>query len=61
MKLFKKKYKRSEWFEGLLEAEELYKEGFSLNSISFELRGCTEFESGVYDFIHHLSKIKLAF
>lgn len=28
MKLFKKKYKRSAWFEGLLEAEKLFKEGF---------------------------------
>ena len=28
MKLFKKKYERSEWFEGLLEAEKLYAEGY---------------------------------
>jgi hypothetical protein len=26
--VFKKKNKRSEWFQGLLEAEELYKEGY---------------------------------
>ena len=26
--MFKKKNKRSEWFQGLLQAEELYKEGY---------------------------------
>lgn len=26
---FKRKYKKSEWFKGLLEAEELYKDGYS--------------------------------
>ena len=26
--MFKKKNKRSKWFQGLLEAEELYKEGY---------------------------------
>ena len=30
--MFKRKYKRSEWMEGLLEAEELYKEGYVLYS-----------------------------
>lgn len=28
MNLFKKKYKRSEWFKGLLEAEKLYADGY---------------------------------
>lgn len=28
----KKKYKRSGWFEGLLQAEEFMKDGFSVNS-----------------------------
>lgn len=28
MNLFKKKYKKSKWFEGLLEAEKLYAEGY---------------------------------
>jgi hypothetical protein len=28
MNLFKKKYQKSEWFEGLLDAEKLYHEGF---------------------------------
>ena len=28
MKLFKKKYERSEWFKGLLEAEKLYTDDF---------------------------------
>lgn len=32
MKLFKKKYKRSEWFEGLLLAEKLIQEGYQVNS-----------------------------
>lgn len=27
--MFKQKYKKSEWFKGLLEAEELYKDGYS--------------------------------
>jgi len=29
MNLFKKKYKRSEWFEGLIAAEQLYSEDFT--------------------------------
>lgn len=28
MKLFKRKYKRSAWFEGLLEAERMYNDGY---------------------------------
>lgn len=28
MKLFKKKYQRSEWYSGLLGAEKLFKEGY---------------------------------
>ncbi|UZS00909.1 hypothetical protein [Pseudomonas phage vB_PsaM_M1] len=30
--IFKKKYKRSAWFEGLLQAEELLKEGYQVGS-----------------------------
>lgn len=55
MNLFKKKYQKSEWFEGLLEAERLHKhEEFSLVALPYELRGCTEYEDGVYDYVHHI-------
>jgi hypothetical protein len=30
--IFKKKYKRSDWMEGLLQAEELLKEGYTVGS-----------------------------
>ena len=29
--MFKRKYKKSEWFKGLLEAEELYEQGFEFS------------------------------
>lgn len=50
----KKKYQHSEWMKGLLEAEHLHKnEGFTLQSTQYELRGCTEYENGVFDYIAH--------
>ena len=58
MNLFKKKYIRSEWYQALLDAEELHKqEGFSLVVLPYELRGCTEYEDGVYDYIEHMKNI----
>ena len=32
--MFKKKYKKSNWFKGLLEAEQLYKEGYENIQVS---------------------------
>lgn len=56
--LFKKKYVRSDWFQGLLDAEDLHKkEGWSLSGLVYELRGCTKYEDGVFDYIEHQSRV----
>lgn len=31
--MFKRKYQRSEWFEGLLQAEQLIKDGYTVGSV----------------------------
>ena len=55
--LFKKKYKRSDWFEGLLDAEDLHKnEDWGLKALPYELRGCAEYENGVYDYVWFVTK-----
>ena len=52
---FKKKYKRSDWFQGLLDAEDLYKNGgWSLSTPACGLHGCAEYENGVYDYMEHV-------
>lgn len=54
----KKEYKRSDWYQGLLDAEQLHKhEGFGLVATGHELRGCTEYENGVFDYIEHARKL----
>ena len=62
MNLFKKKYKRDDYYQGVLDAEELMKEGWHAQATSHELRGCTEYENGVYDYIEYkrnvLEKLK---
>jgi len=56
--LFKKKYAKSDWFQGLLDAEDLYKnECWSLSGLVYERRGCTEYENGVFDYIEHQARI----
>jgi len=57
--IFKKKYKRTEWMNGLLEAEELIKEKPTfVGGVSHILRGCTEYEDGVYDYLEHYEENK---
>lgn len=57
--IFKKKYKRTEWMEGLLEAEELVKEKPTfVGGVPHILRGCTEYEDGVYDYLEHYEENK---
>lgn len=58
--LFKKKYVRSDWMQGLLEAEELHKnDDWSLKALPYELRGCTEYENGVYDYVWFMNRVNL--
>lgn len=56
--LFKNKPIRSSWYQGLIDAEDLYKNGgWSLSGLVYELRGCTEYENGVFDYIEHQAMI----
>ena len=58
--LFNEKYVKSDWFQGLLDAEDLYKNGgwsWSLSGLVYELRGCTEYVDGVFDYIEHQASI----
>ena len=50
--MFKRKYKRSEWMEGLLEAEELYKDDWSADGIREEFFRTTsgEMRNGAYEY-----------
>lgn len=58
--LFKKKYARSDWFQGLLDAEDLHKnEHWNTNAVCCELRGCTEYENGVYDYVWFMTRVNL--
>ena len=61
MKLFKKKYERSEWFEGLLEAEEFCKNcdyGTTILYLKTEVIGLDSDECsfGWQDYIEHYQK-----
>lgn len=40
MNLFKRKYKKSEWFEGLLEAEQHVYEGYSIDTLTRAAKNC---------------------
>ena len=63
--MFKKKYKKSEWFKGLLEAEQLYKEGyrytchtglevwFSKGDSAIGISGSTLRKVGAVDYVEH--------
>ena len=54
----KKKYVSSEWFQGLLDAEDAYKNGgWSLSGLAAGLRGCTEYEDGVFDYGEYQARI----
>lgn len=57
--LFKKKYARSDWFQGLLDAEDLYKNGgwSRLSGLDRKLRARAEYENGVFDYIEHQARI----
>jgi hypothetical protein len=50
--MFSKKYVRSEWMEGLLEAEEMYKDDWSTHAIrqEFFYNNSGELVNGVYDY-----------
>jgi hypothetical protein len=65
--IFKRKYKRSDWMEGLLECEQLINEGYRVGNLSFAhqwfildaraqvgipLDNCDRIQ-GVIDYIHH--------
>lgn len=46
--MFKKKeYKRSGWFEGLLDAEQMIKEGYKINHVDDESLWFTKVEDGI--------------
>lgn len=74
MNLFKKKYKRSEWFEGLLEAEKLFQDGYvydrstsnylyfqklPYNTIGIPNKGMRAI--GVMDYLNHREEYKNIF
>lgn len=50
--IFKKKYKRSEWLEGLLKAEELYKDDWTTEGIRSEFfrTSSDERSNGAYEY-----------
>lgn len=54
---FKKKYKRDDYYQGVLDAEELMNDGWNSQGVGFELRGCTEYENGVYDYIEYKREV----
>jgi len=59
--MFKKKNKRSEWFQGLLQAEELYKEGYEdilVSERSVVLIDGYDIRRKYFVGIHGVSKVK---
>lgn len=58
--IFKKKYTRSEWMEGLLQAEELYKDDWSTEGIRREFwdNGESKVSDGAFDYCWYVESNK---